>query len=90
MALKLDRVAFFEQDARVADLSTGTVFYLYTPFGGPILRAVLDALRAQASQRPIRVCSYGPCTSAIGGEAWLVPTAPVEPGRIAAFASILA
>ncbi|HEU4664122.1 MAG TPA: hypothetical protein VFS55_08840 [Dokdonella sp.] len=86
-ALNLDRVTFVEQDARAADFSTGTVFYLYTPFGGSILRAVLDALRAQAARRPIRVSSYGPCTRVLAGEPWLAATAPVDPARVALFTS---
>ena len=40
--LKLERVTFIQQDARAADFSGGTVFYLYTPFTGSILRSVLD------------------------------------------------
>ncbi|MDR3686614.1 MAG: hypothetical protein P4L93_06640, partial [Coriobacteriia bacterium] len=39
-ALGLVAVTFEQQDARLADLSAGTVFYLYTPFTGAILRSV--------------------------------------------------
>lgn len=70
-ALNLTNVTFIRQDARNADLSAGTVFYLYTPFTGTILRAVLDALRREAADREIRICSYGPCTSTIASEPWL-------------------
>lgn len=45
------RVTFAEGDARRADLSGGTVFYLYTPFTGGILRAVLDRMRDEVLNR---------------------------------------
>lgn len=69
--LNLSNVKFVEQDARAADLSAGTVFYLYTPFTGTILRAVLDLLRREAESRQIRVCTYGPCTMTVAEEPWL-------------------
>lgn len=84
-SLRLARVAFIEQDARAADFSVGTVFYLYTPFSGSILRAVLDALRMQSLRRPIRICSYGPCTVDIARESWLTPAQTIEAGRVAVF-----
>ena len=87
-ALHLDRVSFVEQDARASDFSVGTVFYLYTPFSGSILRAVLDALRAQAERRAIRVCSYGPCTAAIEGEGWLEARTVATADRVAVFESL--
>jgi SAM-dependent methyltransferase len=46
-------------DARDADLDDGTVFYLYTPFTGPVLAAVLDRLRGVAERRAIVVCALG-------------------------------
>jgi hypothetical protein len=85
--LGLSRVAFLQQDARYTDLSAGTVFYLYTPFTGTILRAVLVGLRREAENREIRVCTFGPCTSVVASEPWLTPdTIPVE-GRITCFSS---
>lgn len=86
-ALNLARVAFRQQDARLADFSQGTVFYLYTPFTGTILRGVLDALRQQAAQRAIRVCSYGPCTTVIAQEPWLQAGEAPAADRIAVFRS---
>jgi hypothetical protein len=71
----------------VADLSAGTVFYLYTPFTGSILSSVLSRLRREAAARPIRICTYGPCTSAVAGESWLEATAAPVPHRIALFRS---
>ena len=77
--LNLNRVAFIQQDAREADLSEGTVFYLYTPFIGSILKTMLRRLRCEAAARQIRICSYGPCTSAIAEESWLAAaTVPDE------------
>jgi predicted RNA methylase len=87
LALNLARATFVRQDARDADLSTGTVFYLYTPFSGAILRHVLDALRRQAVARSIRVCTYGPCTSVVAAEEWLEAIGDVDNGRIAIFRS---
>ena len=84
-ALDLKRVSFFQQDAREADLSSGTVFYLYTPFTGSILRSVLDALRQQAASREIRICSFGPCTPVLAKEPWLEPAGTCEEDRIAIF-----
>jgi hypothetical protein len=85
--LNLRGVEFVEQDAREADLSAGTVFYLYTPFTGSILRAVLARLYVQARVRPIRICTYGPCTPMVARERWL--EARSEPGaeQVAVFRS---
>jgi len=85
--LNLNNVTFIQQDAREVDLSKGTVFYLYTPFLGTILREVLDLLRREAVSREIRVCTFGPCTPTVGEERWLEPIEPLEPGRIAVFRS---
>ena len=70
--LSLANATFLTQDAREADLSSGKVFYLYTPFRGAILRAVLDRLRLEALTREIRVCTFGPCTPIVAAESWLM------------------
>jgi hypothetical protein len=85
--LNLNRVTFIQEDARAADLSTGTVFYLYTPFTGSILSSVLSRLRREAAARPIRICTYGPCTPAVAEESWLEATAAPVVHRIALFRS---
>jgi hypothetical protein len=85
--LNLNNVTFIQQDAREADLSSGTVFYLYTPFLGTILRAVLDLLRREAVSRQIRICTFGPCTPIVGEERWLELVESLEVGRIAVFRS---
>jgi Histone methylation protein DOT1 len=86
-ALNLKNAAFIQQDARAADLSKGTVFYLYTPFTGTILRTVLDTLRREATTRQIRICTFGPCTAIIAQEPWLKALSTLEPHRIALFHS---
>lgn len=85
--LNLSSVSFIQQDVREADLSYGTVFYLYTPFLGTILRAVLDLLRREAVCREIRVCTFGPCTPTVGEERWLEPVKTLGASQIAVFRS---
>jgi len=85
--LNLKNVTFMQQDARTADLSVGTVFYLYTPFIGTILRAVLDSLRREAASRQIRICTFGPCTPTIAEEQWLEAMGALDANRIAVFCS---
>lgn len=87
-SLNLERARIIQADARAADLSEGTVFYLYTPFTGSILRGVLDRLRDLAQTRPIRVCTLGPCTATVAAEAWLRAQAPLRRDRVAIFDSI--
>jgi hypothetical protein len=85
--LKVNNVTFIQQDAREADLSCGTMFHLYTPFRGTILRAVLDRLQREAVSREIRVCTFGPCTATVAEQGWLKPAQILEAGRIAIFRS---
>lgn len=61
--LNLSNVRFVCQDARQADFSVGTVFYMYTPFKGAMLQQVLDRLFAEGRRRSIRLCTYGPILS---------------------------
>lgn len=82
-SLNLSNVRFVQGDVRATDFSAGTVFYLYTPFTGAILRDALDSLRRQALRREIRVCTFGPCTPIVAQEAWLTATGVVDPDRIA-------
>jgi hypothetical protein len=83
--LNLTSVSFLQQDARDFDLSLGSVFYLYTPFTGSILRAVMDSLRSQAAVRPVKICTLGPSTLVFAQERWL--EAATNPGidRITVF-----
>ena len=84
-ALNLTNVTFIRQDARAADFSSGTVFYLYTPFTGTILRTVLDSLRREAASREIRICTFGPCTSSVAEERWLEAVGTLQTDRPAIF-----
>jgi len=61
--LNLSNVRFVCQDARHADFSVGTLFYMYTPFKGAMLRQVLERLHAEGRRRSIRLCTYGPILS---------------------------
>ena len=61
--LNLSNVRFVCQDARHADFSVGTVFYMYTPFKGAMLQQVLERLHAEGRRRRIRLCTYGPILS---------------------------
>jgi Histone methylation protein DOT1 len=69
--LNLGDVQFSNTDAREADYSDGTVFFMYTPFKGKIMQEVLARLKAEADKRAIRVCTYGPCTVEIAQQSWL-------------------
>jgi Histone methylation protein DOT1 len=86
-SLHLDRVRFIPQDAREADLSSGSVFYLYSPFKGSILTQVLSTLRMESTRRSIKICSLGPCTRTVANEIWLKPSALPDTGRITVFNS---
>jgi hypothetical protein len=69
--LNLTDVQFVNADARKADYSDGTVFFMYTPFEGDILRQVLDLLRREAEKRSVRLFTYGPCSPHIARQGWL-------------------
>lgn len=87
--LRLGGVTFMAGDARRADLTPGTLFFLYTPFTGALLDAVLARLCQVAAIHPIRLASYGPCTPVVARQAWLVPegSAHEDPERLAIFGS---
>lgn len=85
--LELHDVTFIEADARDAPLEDGTVFFMYTPFTGPMLRTVLNRLHDQARRREIRVCAFGPFVPTVAAEPWLAATQSVRDGRVAIFRS---
>jgi hypothetical protein len=64
-------VEVLNADARAADYSQGTVFFMYTPFEGRILEDVLEKLRMDSQGRRIRLFTYGPCTRQVSGQSWL-------------------
>ena len=71
MDLNLTNVGFLNVDARKADYSEGTIFYLFTPFKGRMLEEVLDLLKNEALQRKIKIITYGPCTAEVALQNWL-------------------
>jgi len=86
-SLGLSRVNFVAQDAREADLSAGTVFWLYTPFSGSILKKVLQRLEHESTRRPLRICSLGPCTRTLAEQAWLRANTACAIDRVTGFMS---
>ncbi len=84
-SLGLSRVQFIEQDARAADLSAGTVFWLYTPFTGSMLNEGLGRLRDEAAKRTIRIGTLGPCTQRAAAEAWLRACGEPRADRVVVF-----
>lgn len=69
--LGLKNVEFINADAQVAEYQDGTVFYLFTPFKGALLQTVLARLAHEAQQRPLKICTYGPCTRQVAKQSWL-------------------
>lgn len=86
-ALHIENTSFVAADAREADLSNGTVFYLYSPFTGSILDQVLGHLWKQSRTRPIKLCSLGPCTRRLEEESWLKVHGAPDPNRVTLFES---
>jgi len=70
--LGLQNVTFINADAREADYRLGTVFFMYTPFKGKMLEDVLEVLRKESLKRKIRVITYGPCTTEVAEQGWLI------------------
>lgn len=69
--LGLSKVNFLNRDARDLDYADGSVFFMYTPFTGKLLEAVLAALAREARHRPITLCTYGACTFEVANQPWL-------------------
>lgn len=91
--LQRPNVTFIQADAREADYSDGTVFYLFTPFQGAMLQAVLARLKTEAQKRPIRLFAHGACLYDVEAQPWVRRTtaraaAEIEHYRIAGFESI--
>jgi SAM-dependent methyltransferase len=62
-------VSFLHADAAATELD-GSVFFLYAPFNGPLLTAVLGRVESVARRRRIVVCTVG---LELRDVAWLVP-----------------
>jgi hypothetical protein len=74
--LNLSNVTFINVDARKADYSEGTIFFMYTPFKGEIMEDVLEVLRKESRMRKIKIITYGPCTAQVALQSWLDFAAP--------------
>ena len=81
--LGLERVHFQRADASEADLSRGTVYYLFTPFKGRILRLVWQRLEQEAQSRSITVCTYGAVSLSAARQRWLRPASGAPPHEFA-------
>lgn len=88
--LNLGGLRFLTGDAREAPLSAANVFYLYTPFRGQLLQHMLERLAHEAQTRPIRVCTYGPCTPVVATTSWLrrLSSGEPEPNSLCVFESV--
>jgi hypothetical protein len=74
--LNLPKVTFIQGDARTADYSDGTVFYMFTPFQGVMFQTVLDRIKAEAARRPIKVIAHGGCIPTVQEQGWLQEKTP--------------
>ena len=88
-ALRLTQVEFINADARRADYTEGNIFFMYTPFEGGMLLKVLERLRERSRSGPIRLATYGSCTTIVAQQGWLSALSPAEPDsyRLALFSS---
>jgi SAM-dependent methyltransferase len=76
--LNLPDVTFINADARKADYSEGTIFFMYTPFNGEMLQEVLAILREESLSRKIKIITYGPCTAQVALQSWLDFVPPID------------
>jgi len=74
--LRLKDADFINSDVRNVDLSAGTVFFLFNPFGGAIFDAVMNKLKKVSEHHPITICSYGAATAPLAELSWLQIAAP--------------
>jgi SAM-dependent methyltransferase len=71
-SVRVDGVELVHADVRHAPLEDGTVFFLYNPFTGAVLRDVLARLNAVARHHAIVVCALGVELEHVA-QAWLSP-----------------
>lgn len=88
VSLNLAGATFLNEDACKADYSSGTVFFMYTPFKGEMLRQVLQRLKEESTRRQIRIITYGPCTAEVVQQAWLRIEEPCDANKPVIFTSI--
>ena len=87
--LNLFDARFINDDARQADYSNGTVFFMFTPFTGTIMQDVLERLKQESLTREIKVITYGPCTPTVAQQTWLNCPEPMHNNiyKLAVFSS---
>ena len=69
---KLNHVDILEGDVRLADLSDGTVFYLFNPFHDQTLKQVVQKLQELAESKRFRIVAYGRrCRIYLEDQRWL-------------------
>jgi precorrin-6B methylase 2 len=88
-ALNRPEVTSINADAREVDYSIGTIFFMYTPFKGEMLKQVLRRLKEQAVRRQIKVITYGPCTAEVKLENWLYTADVFGVNNLVIFESIV-
>jgi hypothetical protein len=76
--LNLSNVTFINIEARTADYSGGTIFFMFTPFRGEMMQEVLEILRREALLRKIKIITYGPCTAQVALQNWLHSASPID------------
>jgi predicted RNA methylase len=86
--LNRSEVTFINTDALEVNYSVGTIFFMYTPFKGEMLKQVLRRLREQAVRRQIKIITYGPCTADVKRENWLYTADVSGVNNLAVFESI--
>ena len=77
--LHLQDVEFICGDARFADYSGGTVFFMYTPFEGKMLLETLRNLKGEAKKTKIRIFTFGSCTPVVAQQDWLQKVQEMHP-----------
>ncbi len=89
--LGLKDITILNTDARDANYSQGTVFFMFNPFGGRIFDTVMDMLQEEARTRQITIGSYGSCTEQIAAFSWLAIQNPetIDDFKLAVFKSTL-
>lgn len=89
--LDLEGADFLALDARDADYASAGMLFLYTPFRGALLDAVLERIRGSAPA-DVRLFTFGPCTADIARLDWLrrLDGNGDSPHRLAEFARLQA
>ncbi len=67
----IPNVRIVNNDVRDMDMRSGDVYFMYSPFHGKVMDAVLARLCNNARGKAIRVCSYGNSTLTLADESWL-------------------